>query len=630
MNIVMFLLLTAILAVGSTRSAPSTMRGKGPAPVVMHPDTGSDAWGYMWFRSDEPGGPTFNWVDITARGTLVTGLGDDNYVGPFPLLFEFPYYWYTISSFNIGSNGYINFTGSAVFAAPFARLPSTSAVVPKDLFAVCAGDLDFLVTGANGRCYYWTNGADSLVVSFINVTEWQQVSNPNLKHTFQVILNKADSSITYQYGLQQGRFTNSPLCIGWQNQTGQIGCTYTYSSPPHPLLPDSGLAIKIKRVREVPWVLPDAGIVGGFNSGNLARIMRTGIADTIKCVVKNHGNTSLTSVRVRYAITKTGQPTAHDTLVIPSLAIGQQVTVAFPRLFTPAITGTYSAFFNVTIPGDATPSNDSKNAEVLSETFSVGHSTLIRFENGIDIPSTWWYGNGYAIAIDLPPEVYPVRVESVHVKIGSIMNQPMTVQILDGSTGSPGVVLAEQAVTATAFAMNSVDFTSNNVVTTGGRFFVAALGYMEFTYERMAPISYRAWEYINGWMPYRSRDILDFIIRASVRGVTTDVKQVSDVVPDDFVLAQNYPNPFNPTTTVRFSLPSRSLARAEGRAGEGSHISLKVFDLLGREVATLVNENQNPGTYTATWDASGQASGVYFYRLEAGGFVETRKLLLLH
>jgi photosystem II stability/assembly factor-like uncharacterized protein len=88
-------------------------------------------------------------------------------------------------------------------------------------------------------------------------------------------------------------------------------------------------------------------------------------------------------------------------------------------------------------------------------------------------------------------------------------------------------------------------------------------------------------------------------------------------VPVEFTLAQNYPNPFNPSTTISFTLPSRSF------------VSLKVFDLLGREVATLVNENKNAGACSVRYDASTLTSGVYFYRLLAGSFIETKKLLLL-
>jgi hypothetical protein len=87
--------------------------------------------------------------------------------------------------------------------------------------------------------------------------------------------------------------------------------------------------------------------------------------------------------------------------------------------------------------------------------------------------------------------------------------------------------------------------------------------------------------------------------------------------PKTFALSQNYPNPFNPTTVVSYRLPVASSVR------------LAVYDLLGREAAMLVNERKASGTYTVTFDASGLASGVYFCRLSAGDFVETKALLLM-
>ena len=101
-------------------------------------------------------------------------------------------------------------------------------------------------------------------------------------------------------------------------------------------------------------------------------------------------------------------------------------------------------------------------------------------------------------------------------------------------------------------------------------------------------------------------------------------------VPDRFILSQNYPNPFNPTTTIKYSIPN-----LETRHASSLHVTLKVYDILGREVATLVNEEKPPGNYKVTFDAShtehGQslASGVYLYRLQAGSFNETKKLILL-
>ena len=96
--------------------------------------------------------------------------------------------------------------------------------------------------------------------------------------------------------------------------------------------------------------------------------------------------------------------------------------------------------------------------------------------------------------------------------------------------------------------------------------------------------------------------------------ITTTNEQTS---PRGFTLSQNYPNPFNPVTRIMYSV------------GIHGHTSLRVFDLLGREVATLVNEEMQPGSYERVFDASGLASGVYMYRMTAGDFAQTRTLLLV-
>ena len=101
------------------------------------------------------------------------------------------------------------------------------------------------------------------------------------------------------------------------------------------------------------------------------------------------------------------------------------------------------------------------------------------------------------------------------------------------------------------------------------------------------------------------------------RQITTGIEQNRSVGPLTFALEQNYPNPFNPTTTISYQLP------------EVNRITLKVFDVLGREVATLVNNVEGPGYKTMQWNASGVASGFYFYKLQAGDFTQTKKLILL-
>ena len=94
--------------------------------------------------------------------------------------------------------------------------------------------------------------------------------------------------------------------------------------------------------------------------------------------------------------------------------------------------------------------------------------------------------------------------------------------------------------------------------------------------------------------------------------------------PLTFSLAQNYPNPFNPLTTIRYSIPNVTLSGVEG-----SRVQLKIYDVLGNAVATLVDEYKPAGDYEIEFNAAKYTSGIYFYRLQAGSFVETKKMILL-
>jgi photosystem II stability/assembly factor-like uncharacterized protein len=100
-------------------------------------------------------------------------------------------------------------------------------------------------------------------------------------------------------------------------------------------------------------------------------------------------------------------------------------------------------------------------------------------------------------------------------------------------------------------------------------------------------------------------------------GVFVDVGKEPGPAPKEFLLDQNYPNPFNPVTVISYQLAVNSF------------VTVRVYDLLGREAAMLVNEEKSAGSYTLRWDATHFASGVYFYRLQAGVFSDTKKLLLL-
>jgi hypothetical protein len=105
--------------------------------------------------------------------------------------------------------------------------------------------------------------------------------------------------------------------------------------------------------------------------------------------------------------------------------------------------------------------------------------------------------------------------------------------------------------------------------------------------------------------------------RRPLSQIATSVGTVASQLPSEYLLSQNYPNPFNPSTTITYELP------------KASQVSLTVYDILGREVCVLVNEKKDAGVHEVKFDAAGLASGVYFYRMTAGTYVDTKKLLLI-
>jgi hypothetical protein len=103
---------------------------------------------------------------------------------------------------------------------------------------------------------------------------------------------------------------------------------------------------------------------------------------------------------------------------------------------------------------------------------------------------------------------------------------------------------------------------------------------------------------------------LDYVV-----GVSEDESKLS--IPDKFKLEQNYPNPFNPSTTIKYSIPKENF------------VTIKIYNLLGEEVVTLVNEDKTIGNYEIEFNAASLPSGIYFYRIQAGDYFETKKMILL-
>ncbi len=187
---------------------------------------GPDNFGYYWIDSDESGGPTFSWIDISGTGTDVTGgLSDDNSVGPFNIGFSFPYYGQVYTQFYIGSNGIIGFTNDNMGSRFKATIPTAST--PNNILAWLWDDLDPTnLNNPGGKVYMQTIGS-KLIIQFKNYPEYQGSVGDIINA--EVIL-EADGSVTFQYQNIAPGFDILNCAVGIENPAGSDGLEVAYLS----------------------------------------------------------------------------------------------------------------------------------------------------------------------------------------------------------------------------------------------------------------------------------------------------------------------------------------------------------------------------------------------------------------
>lgn len=139
-----------------------------------------------------------------------------------------------------------------------------------------------------------------------------------------------------------------------------------------------------------------------------------------------------------------------------------------------------------------------------------------------------------------------------------------------------------------------------------------------------------------GYVDIFSNDTLIFTDSSSINLSSWDYKILNsipmptnvasaEILPTEFILEQNYPNPFNPVTTIKYNI----LIGVKSEKAKVNNVTLKVFDILGKEIATLVNQKQKPGNYSVRFYGTNLSSGIYYYQLQAGEFIETKKMIIL-
>jgi photosystem II stability/assembly factor-like uncharacterized protein len=200
------------------------------------------------------------------------------------------------------------------------------------------------------------------------------------------------------------------------------------------------------------------------------------------------------------------------------------------------------------------------------------------------------------------------NMSNVNVKVYRVVNNFLNMHI------SGGVFKLQQSAfgveNAIIYAKAFGQYRGFSISNSNGAYYIDSLfpGIYSLTCDRLGYSP----QYKNITLTFYSSDTTNFYLT-----IFTEVNKTGIEIPHEYTLEQCYPNPFNPKTTIKFGIP------------KASDVKLVIYDILGREVGALIDENMNPGEYKAVWDASSLASGIYFYRLTAGDFTETKRMVLL-
>lgn len=475
---------------------------------------GPDAYGYTWIDSNEPDGPVFNWIDISQTGQLITGLGDDNLVGPFVMQTDMPFYWHLRKFIWIGSNGYIAFNGNGNMASPFPTIPLATGV--NDFIAGLTADLNFSGVGNPGRCYL-QDDMQRTIISYVDVPFWQ-ASAPSYtgSNTFQIILDKQDSSITVQYLTQTGLTLNNDLLIGIESVAGTIGLQH--SAETYPL---ANYAIRFEMPPTALLQVNDgaANWVGTPGSGGIFRSRNGSPVDMVANGL-NTGNTTLQGMLIQGAVLNaTGTVLSSFQQSVGNLVPSDDTTVTFANALQPTAAGTFRFRNTVSnVVNDLAADNNVRIQEVVViDTTTATHDLRSHGTTDDGLGVGWNGGNG-GVGVYIIPPYHPARIIATTVRIVSnATSTPFTMKLYadDGPGDSPGTLLDSVYVDgANAGPGDKVIPLSTPLQLASGGVYVQwyMLGpNINIAEDIVPPFSNRTFEVLdNTWAPYRDAEISDF------------------------------------------------------------------------------------------------------------------------
>lgn len=513
---------------------------------------GPDAYGYTWRDSNEPNGPTASWYNITTIGTQLTGLSDDNVIGPFGWIDGFQYYWYMPTQVWIGSNGYLSFNGANI-ASPFPTIPSTAA--PNNFIAPFLSDLNFSGAANPGQVYYHITG-DTICISWINAPFWINASPAYTgNNNFQVILNKLDKSITFNYQTMSGTTQNNDITVGIENITGQLGLQHSKNQ-----YPSSNYTIKFYYPTTVTYQAVDGGVNWNMDEGNGGVFVKTGVNNQLKTNIRNFGNQNLATINVNSTVTRTGSPTVNNTASLTNLSAGLDTTLPLANGLNPVVSGIYSMSTTISgMTGDLVAANNTLATKIIAVDSSAPAVFLDYSDGTPDGGGLSWSGGSGGIGYYIEPPFYPCRISAYRIFISAdATSQGCYLKIFDdnGPNGGPGTLLDSTFAASGSFALNSYSsvLLANPVVVNSGGFYILwempQGSSITLARDLTAPISYRAYEVLGGsWAGYRSRFTEDFLF--SVEANQLQIEDLSMMRVNNIAANAVLTAPTAPSITVK-------------------------------------------------------------------------------
>ena len=486
---------------------------------------GPDTYGYTWKNSNHTTAPpVYSWVDITNRGTAVDLLADDNVVGPFNVPSGFQFYWYPITQFYIGSNGYISLNGAnmASLFPPSIPLPSGG----NDWIAPHMADLNFLGANNPAECFYLATN-DSIIVSFINVPYWINGAVPYTgSNTFQIILTSNNDYITFNYKSMNAGSTILPIdCLtGIENVTGTIGLSSLID-----VAPPSLHTIRYYYPTNVTYSVTDCGVNWNNNELNGGIFIKTGTTPyNFSANVKNFGNQNIGAFTVTDTIYSGFTALSNGSASVYNLVPGEDTIINFSNSFFSQFASTYRfATRTQGVAGDLVQSNNRKVQEIISINTNVAQYTLDYSDGVPDGVGISWQGGNGGIGVYIEPPQYPAKIRGAQFHITANGAVPVGFSAVlyddDGNFGGPGTMLDSIFVPASSVITGAYNFVTwadtNIVITSGGVYLEWYMGGADIQISRdlTPPISARSFEVLGGtWADYRAKLTEDFLMGISV------------------------------------------------------------------------------------------------------------------